>query len=357
VSARERFAVAIHKAGALQAVMQLRKLAPVPKSVSILTYHHVAAEDPAYPYDPEVADASPEQFRRQMELLARYGTPIGVDELLRALDGAPLPKNPVMVTFDDGYRSCYDVALPILRAVGMRATFFIASGYINDRKLYWWERVALILHQARRFTAQLTYPKPFEIDRRVVTAHRVLVNIVKNTPNLDVTRFLDELAVAFDVEWNDELEATHANNVVMSWDQVRALSRAGMDIESHTRWHRVLQTLDDATLMNELAGSKADLESQLGRPVRAIAYPVGRRVAHVARIRNAVTAAGYQIGFTNASGATRIWPTPLGDMMPTDSFDVRRLSTDRAMSDAMYVAQIAMPQLAYIGRGHTEVAG
>ena len=62
-----------------------------------------------------------------MEMLARYGTPIGIDELVRALDGAPLPKNPVMVTFDDGYRSCHDVALPILRAVGMRATFFVAD--------------------------------------------------------------------------------------------------------------------------------------------------------------------------------------------------------------------------------------
>jgi peptidoglycan/xylan/chitin deacetylase (PgdA/CDA1 family) len=258
-----------------------------------------------------------------------------------------------MVTFDDGYRSCHDIALPILRAVGMRATFFIASGYINDRKLYWWERVALILNQARRNTAAITYPKPFEIDRRVVTAHRVLVNIVKNTANLDIERFLDELAAAFGVQWNDEVEATHANNLIMTWEQVRALSRAGMDIESHTRWHRVLQTLDDDALKQELSGSKADLERQLGRPVRAVAYPVGRRITHVDRIRNAIIRAGYKIGFTNASGATRIWPTPLAGMMPTDCFDVRRLSTDRSMSDAMYITQIAVPQLAYIGRGHT----
>lgn len=330
--------------------MQLRKLAPVPNTVSILTYHHVAAEDPAYPYDPGVADAGPEQFRRQMEILARYGTPIGVDELVRALEGAALPKNPVMVTFDDGYRSCHDVALPILRAVGMRATFFVASGYITDRKLYWWERIAIILSQARRATAALAYPKPLEIDRAAPTAQRELTNLIKDTPNLDIKRFLDELAVAFDVEWNDELEATHANNLIMSWDQVRALSRAGMDVESHTRWHRVLQTLDDRQLRDELAGSKTDLEAQLGRPVRAVAYPVGRRISHLARIRDAVAAAGYRIGLTNASGVSRIWPAPLGGVIKTDSFDVCRLSTDRSMSDAMYFTQIAMPQLAYIGK-------
>ena len=115
----------LHRAGALAAMMKLRRYAPGPSTVSILTYHHIADDDPAYPYDAGVADATPQQFRRQMEMLARYGTPIGVDELIRALSGAPLPKNPVMVTFDDGYRSCHDVALPILRPVLATATILI----------------------------------------------------------------------------------------------------------------------------------------------------------------------------------------------------------------------------------------
>ena len=330
--------------------MELRRRAPGPSTVSILTYHHVADDDTAYPYDQGVADATPVQFRRQMEMLARYGTPIGVDELIRAVEGTPLPKNPVMVTFDDGYRSCHDVALPILRAVGMRATFFVPTGFITDRKLYWWERIAICLSQARKPAATLTFPHPVEVKSKDPKAHRVLADLIKNTPNLDVKRFLDELCAAFGVEWSDDIEATHANNLIMSWDQVRALSRAGMDVESHSRWHRVLQTLDEGELRAELAGSKQDLETQLGRPCRAIAYPVGRRIAHVKRIRDAVIAAGYRVGLTNASGATRIWSGPFNEMMPTDRFDISRFSTDRTMSDAMYFTQIAVPQLAYIGR-------
>lgn len=330
--------------------MGLRRYAPGPSTVSILTYHHVADDDTAYPYDPGVADATPAQFRRQMEMLARHGTPIGIDELIRAVEGGPLPKNPVMVTFDDGYRSCHDVALPILRAVGMRATFFVATGYIAERRLYWWERIAYCLSQARLPSAIITYPRPVEVLARHPNAQRVLADLIKDTPNLDIKRFIDELCAAFGVEWSDEIEATHANNLIMSWDHVRALSRAGMDVESHSRWHRVLQTLDDGLLQEELAGSKRDLEAQLGRPCRAIAYPVGRRIAHVPRIRAAVAAAGYRIGMTNASGATRIWPGTLADVLPCDRFDIRRVSTDRAMSDAMFFTQVAVPRLAYIGR-------
>ncbi|HSD90554.1 MAG TPA: polysaccharide deacetylase family protein [Kofleriaceae bacterium] len=350
MSTRERLATMLHRAGALGALMLLRKLAPVPSTVSILTYHHVAGHDTAYPYDPGVADASPAQFRRQMEMLARYGTPIGVDELVRAVEGAALPKNAVMVTFDDGYRSCHDVVLPILRAVGMRATFFVPTGFVNDRKLYWWERVAVVLGQARVEKATLTYPYRFEISARDPRSHRTLTDVIKNTPNLDTDRFVDDLCTAFGVEWNAAIEAQHADNLIMSWDHIRALSRAGMDVESHTRWHRVLQTLDDQALEDELAGSRRDLETQIGRPVRVVAYPVGRRVAHVKRIRDAVVAAGYKVGVTNSSGATRIWPEPLSEMIPTDRFDISRLSTDRDMSDAMYFTQIAVPSLAYIGR-------
>ncbi|MDB4953548.1 MAG: polysaccharide deacetylase [Myxococcales bacterium] len=350
VSLREHVAGVLHRAGALKAVMHIRRFAPVPARITILTYHHIADDDPTYPYDPGVADATPAQFRRQMELLARYGTPIGIDDLVRAFDGATLPKNPVMVTFDDGYRSCHDVALPILRAVGMRATFFIATGYVTNRKLYWWERIAIILAQARVASATLTYPQSIEIVANDPRAQAILADYIKDTPSLDLERFLIGVSTAFGVEWNSAIEATHADNLVMSWDHVRALSRAGMDIESHTKTHRVLLTLGDDDLRDELAGSRQELETQLGRPVRAIAYPVGRRVSHRIRLRRAIEAAGYRLGLSNASGSTRLWPASMRGMVPADRYDLRRLSTERTMSDAMYFTQVAVPRLAYIGR-------
>lgn len=345
---RERVAEWLHRAGALHAVMRLRRYAPAPVLLSIVTYHHVADHDPSYPYDPEVADATPAQFRRRMETLARYGNPIGIDELIAAIDGAPLPKNPVMVTFDDGYRSCHDMALPILRAVGMRATFFIATSFITERRLYWWERIALLLGRARRTTAVITYPRTLELDLKDPQVSGKLTDLIKDTQDLDLDRFLDELGMALGVDWSPQIETGYADKLIMTWDQVRALARAGMDVESHGRHHRVLQTLDAATLENELLGSRKDLEAQLGRPVRAIAYPVGRRINREPRIRDALAAAGYRLGMSNHSGVNRWWPPALRSLGPIDRFDVRRLATDRTMSDAMFLTQVAVPRLAYL---------
>ncbi len=125
----------------------------------------------------------------------------------------------------------------------------------------------------------------------------------------------------------------------MRWDDVRWLADAGMAVESHTRSHRVLDTLDPAALRNELVGSRRDLELAIGRPVHAIAYPVGRLPAPW--IRRAVASAGYRVGLTNSGGVNHLWPAAIA----FDRFGVRRVSTERSQSDALFLAEIAVPWL------------
>jgi peptidoglycan/xylan/chitin deacetylase (PgdA/CDA1 family) len=341
----ESVAALFDRAGALGAALQLRRAAPI-STISIVTFHRLADLDDGEPYDPDVVDATPAQFRRHVETLARIGTPLEMDTLIRALDGGKPPPNPVMITFDDGYRSCRDVALPILRRLGVPATFFIATAFAGGDKLYWWEQIAAIVRGARRRVGTITYPHPMRIDAGDPGARRLLDDTIKNTRGLDVDRFLAELRAALEVPWSPDIEAGLAAPLIMTWDDVRALAAGGMDVASHTRTHRVLETLDRDQLRLELMGSRRDLETQLGRPVRAIAYPVGR--CPPLWIRRAVAQAGYRIGLTNSTGINYMWPAAMNLI---DPFDVRRLSTERSQSDAMFLAQIAVPQLDLVRRG------
>lgn len=88
--------------------------------VPVLMYHHLAEEGDGG------ATISVDAFRGQMEAVKAAGyTPISPEELVRYVDfGAPLPENPVWITFDDGYLSNYTLAYPILRELGMKATIF-----------------------------------------------------------------------------------------------------------------------------------------------------------------------------------------------------------------------------------------
>jgi peptidoglycan/xylan/chitin deacetylase (PgdA/CDA1 family) len=341
----ESLAALLDRTGALGAAIQLRRAAPI-STISIVTFHRIAEIADEDPYDPDVVDATPAQFRRHVETLARFGTPVGIDALLRAFEGGRLPPNPVMITFDDGYRSCRDVALPILRRLGVPATFFIATGFPGSRRLYWWEQIATIVRSARGRSAELSYPRPMRIDASDPGARRLLCDAIKDTPGLDVGRFLTELRGALGVPWSDDLEAGLSIPLIMSWDDIRALAGAGMDVESHTRTHRVLETLSGDELRDELVGSRRDLEAELCRPVRAIAYPVGRCPPRW--VRREVAAAGYRLGLTNTGGVNTMWPAA---MASSDPLEIRRLPTERTQSDALFLTQLAVPQLEAVRRG------
>lgn len=72
-----------------------------------------------------------------------------------------------------------------------------------------------------------------------------------------------------------------SGEALMDWDQIRAVSRAGIEFGSHSVWHRDLTTLDDEDLRRELVSSKSRLEQELGAPACTFAAPYGAMNAKV----------------------------------------------------------------------------
>ncbi|WP_432100132.1 polysaccharide deacetylase family protein [Streptomyces sp. WAC 04229] len=98
--------------------------------VPVLMYHAVAAE----PNDATRAlSVAPEAFAEQMAAIADRGlTPIGTAELAAAWrSGRPLPRRPVLITFDDGYEGVHRHALPALAKHGFPATLFVSTGWLR----------------------------------------------------------------------------------------------------------------------------------------------------------------------------------------------------------------------------------
>jgi peptidoglycan/xylan/chitin deacetylase (PgdA/CDA1 family) len=336
MSRRARIASLFDRLGLTGAVLAARRVAP-PLFLPILTYHRVRDDADRHPFDDGVIDATPDEFDRQMALLQREMTPLRAADLCAWAEGAPLPPNPVCVTFDDGYRDNLEIALPILERHGVPAIFFIATHYIGARRLFWWDRVAYLIKQSRAEEIVLDYPASLRLRR--AGAARAVLRLIKDTPGLDLPRLLDGLAAAAGVAWDDALDRRFAEAQLMTWDEVRALRRRGMDVQSHTRTHRVLTTLSDAEIDDELAGSRADLERELGEPVRIVSYPIGKTIAHRPRIKDALARAGYTLGLTNGSGTNHL-------LAPFDRWDVRRLALDRGTPAAHFRGVLALPWLA-----------
>ncbi len=329
----------LHDSGALSKVLAVRALTGAPW-LSILTYHRFPYGEGHEAFDDGVVDTSAAEFEEQIVCLKRHFTLVGVDELCAFAAGGSLPANALAITFDDGYLDNYSQALPILRRHDCKAIFFVATSFIDERRLYWWDRVAYQVKQSRRSSIELRYPSAFRVELSDRSAAIVaLLRFIKLRRSVDMPRLLEEISVATGVPWTRDLELEFAERLLMTWDHVRALQQAGMDVESHTRTHRVLQSLPEAELFSELEGSRRDLQQQLGVAPRALAYPVGKPVAPGSPIRSALVRAGYKIGLTNGTGPTPTWRR-------CDPYDIRRQTVGRHLPLAYLLSILALPPLA-----------
>src|SRR3989449_10382072 len=97
----------------------------------VLLYHKIDRIPPGARYPRSYV--TPERFEAQLAFLRRRGyESISFADYLSYRRGAGrLPRRPVIVTFDDGYRSNRDVALPLLQQYGFRATIFLVAERIG----------------------------------------------------------------------------------------------------------------------------------------------------------------------------------------------------------------------------------
>ncbi len=88
-------------------------------------------------------------------------------------------------------------------------------------------------------------------------------------------------------------------DVYMTWEQLRAMAAAGMDVECHARVHEDLTENDDERLIWQVLGCREMIESQLGQRPRYVAYPSG---IYDKRVAATFASDGYWGGITTQQG-------------------------------------------------------
>lgn len=300
-SIRAKAAENLHKLNILDRLLWLRARTGF-SVLTVLTYHRIGDASVVGELDPDVREVDTQGLSDQISVARAAGTMVSLQDVRAFFQGKRLPANSVMLAFDDGYADCRHVILPLLQKLCVPATFFIPTAFPDSGRLFWWDRIHLILQRCRIADVRIRFPFPIRLDLRSGTqdACRVLLRLVKRTKHLDLERFFDELANATNVSIDPAEERNLAQNTIMSFRDVRALQDAGMAVASHSHAHRVLATLSPDEALFDLRKSRMILHDVLGTDVRTLAYPVGHRVAGA--LRRAAVLAGFDLGFTNATG-------------------------------------------------------
>lgn len=302
----------------------------------VLTYHRIG--DPSgHPFYAQVASATPEALREELIALARTRRILTLPETIAfAQDGFRGAESTALVTFDDGYRDNHDAALPVLTTLGVPATFFLTTGFVAGKILPWWDHVAYVVNNAGVPVLKLNRPTPIQIDLIQEPRTAAVMRVIR--AYLDHPE-VDERPLRVELEQRAEVavdEPRLARSLFMTWEQARTLARAGMSIGSHTMTHRALGRLNEDDQSEELTGSKAILEAELGQTPEAVAYPYGWPGTYGEPTIRLVRKAGYRAGFSSTEGLCLTRPSA------PDVFSLPRLGVGFADPPVLHRARWAL---------------
>lgn len=111
--------------------------------VPVLLYHHVQPKALAEDLGQIALNVDSQIFDRQMGYLFSQGyTTLSAKKLVAALrDHTSLPQKSIVITFDDGYKSVYDYAYPILQKYHFTGNLMISTGLIGGSQYLSWDQV------------------------------------------------------------------------------------------------------------------------------------------------------------------------------------------------------------------------
>jgi peptidoglycan/xylan/chitin deacetylase (PgdA/CDA1 family) len=263
-------------------------------SALVLMYHSIDDD----PRDPWYLRVDPPRFEEHLRLLRASYRPSTLQEIAAGAVAGDIHPGSVAVTFDDGYANNLTHAVPALEHQDVPATVFVATGFVEHQRPYWWEDLEELflgsgslpsevevtlngaLHRWRLGSAAAT-KSPGDWERRwrshdppPSTRHAsfvALASILKRMVPTARDRAMEELK-----NWAGGRVAPGPGRAPLTVEQLHRLAACDLiEIGAHSVWHPLLPLLRPEERRSELTGSKDWLQSVLGIEVKALAYPDG----------------------------------------------------------------------------------
>jgi peptidoglycan/xylan/chitin deacetylase (PgdA/CDA1 family) len=230
-------------------------------------------------------------------------------DLTTALDmlaaGERLPLRAVAITFDDGYRDNLDIAVPMLEALGLPATFFLAPRLLSGEVAPWWEVLARAMSTTHLERVAVS-GESFELTDG--QSRQRLMELLKRGDNESRQSTVRELVeVLSDGDRVPEWE----RDLLLDWPGARQLVDRGFAIGSHSLEHRILANEQADVQFADLRDSKHLLEAGLDVAVRVLAYPNGTWADFTRATEDAARDAGYDYAVTTIAGRNVASTPPL----------------------------------------------
>jgi peptidoglycan/xylan/chitin deacetylase (PgdA/CDA1 family) len=295
-----------------------------PKS-AILCYHGIGESG-----NPLGDAVSKEAFEAQVRYLHRHYRVVSLGDVWRGLANPGSAQPTVTITFDDGYRNAYTAALPILQKYNVTATIFVAVEAVETDQILWYDKVFLAMAIAASGQFEIEMDSHFRFTLESAEDRwRAALEMIAWLRTLPDSRRRECCAL---LERKVTLPQQKVSGLMLTWDQIQTMHRAGISFGSHTLAHPVVSRLSADELDRELMESKRTLEEKLGTPVLDFAYPFGKPSDCSRASQEAISRCGYRTAVTTVPGVNYAGASP---------YRLRRIQVGRNTSMARFSFELS----------------
>jgi peptidoglycan/xylan/chitin deacetylase (PgdA/CDA1 family) len=273
---------------------------------------------------------TPRSFETTLEFISRYYTPVCLEDVLVRRQ---LPARAVLVTFDDGYASVMDWAVPLCEKSGVPAVFFLNAAFLDNERL---SPDNLVCFAANVFGMRLVNRALRSITRcDGVELHSVTEVFSHVFPSISPSArkvFLDALCRLGGI---DARRLACEARLYLSSDQVRKLARGGFELGNHTYTHVRCRSLNRNDWSEEIERNQRELES-IGKPVRAFSVPYGSSRDLTTELISQLKRSGHEAAFLSESVA---------NPKEFNRFQIDRVSVHQDRPDGLFFEIEVLPRL------------
>jgi len=266
------------------------------------------------------------EFEKHIKLFTKYCTPISLQEVILNKE---LPPNPVIFTFDDGYRNNYTYAFPLLKKYKVPATIFITTGFIDKINFLWTDRLEFVINNTHSKNIEFIWEnKRLKIKLSTNQEKRQAISSInrylKTISESKKASFLDRLEQVLEVDYSWDKFPPYL--LPLTWDEIREMNNTGLiSIGSHTVSHPILSKCNFTEQKKELTLSQQRITEELGEECILFAYPNGKPGDFNQETIMLLKESGYKCGVTTIPGYV--------DNDKQDNFQLKRFGTGGNLED------------------------
>lgn len=232
------------------------KLFRSPAPVFLPFYHEVS--NTQLPYIENYPYRNKEQFIKELDKILKYFTPITLEELY---NNPKSPKPVFHLTFDDGLRQNIELVAPILLKKGIPATFFINSGFADNKELFHRYKASLILNEFKNNPDS-------EAESLLKQNGLNFKNIL--TINFSKREVLDQVAERLELDFAKFLTK---EKPYLATQQVKKLHEQGFTIGGHSHKHPEFWLISEKKQLKHVKKSMRWLEKNVPQKIKAFSFP------------------------------------------------------------------------------------